>query len=134
MVSDDGEQWRAVKNFRADAPGQVVPETHVDIFAVTHATARQYERAWPVHLARPGCVAVRLTPVTGKALLIADKYRVIETIGRGGMGVVYKACQENLDRVVAVKLIPLVYSRSASGSGLAWIESSGAAPPFPVIN
>ncbi len=69
LVSDDGEQWRAVKNFRADAPGQVVPETHVDIFAVTHATARQYERAWPVHLARPGCVAVRLTPVTGKALL-----------------------------------------------------------------
>ncbi len=44
-------------------------------------------------------------PVTGKELLIADKYRVIETLGRGGMGVVYKAWQENLDRVVAVKMI-----------------------------
>jgi serine/threonine protein kinase len=44
-------------------------------------------------------------PLAGSELLIADKYRVLQTIGRGGMGVVYKACQENLDRAVAVKMV-----------------------------
>jgi serine/threonine-protein kinase len=38
-------------------------------------------------------------------LVIADKYRVLETIGRGAMGVVYRASQENLGRIVAVKML-----------------------------
>jgi len=74
----------------------------------------------PDELFARGMQSVRMTgggsmqnwepPTVEEAARLFPNYKVIDVLGRGGMGAVYKAVQTALDRVVAIKLLPLEIS------------------------
>ena len=74
----------------------------------------------PDELFARGMQSVRMTgggsmqnwepPTVEEAARLFPNYKVVDVLGRGGMGAVYKAVQTALDRVVAIKLLPLEIS------------------------
>ena len=57
----------------------------------------------------------RADPLLGR--VVADRYRVVELIGRGGMGVVYKAEHARIGKVLALKLLTGELTRDSGQLG-----------------
>ena len=72
----------------------------------------------------PGMHAVGNEPDPLLGRVINDRYKIIEQIGHGGMGRVYKALQSPLDRVVALKVLGAGHDRDPNFYKRFFLEAS----------
>jgi WD40 repeat protein/serine/threonine protein kinase len=98
------EQWKVVRREATGHPASGVPGSGT-------VDEPAQDRPSPVELARKLVEQGFLTPwqsemlLQGKKAFFIGKYRLLDCIGSGGMGAVFKALHGELDRIVAIKIM-----------------------------
>ena len=96
-----GDPAMAKTQIRPSTPGGVVP---------TPASVGRAPATGPAVVVAPAPSPVPVTTADLTGTLLADKYRLLRLLGRGGVGEVYEAVHELIGLHVAVKLIRFEYA------------------------
>lgn len=106
-----------------NTPGKGTPADDATLSASDLASpADTGRRATDATIAGPTNV-----PGANAPSMIADDYEVLDELGVGGMGVVYRAYQHSLRRHVALKIIPTRLLRSGEQVARFYLEAESAA-------